>query len=260
MTSMLTLHGVGAPVASALFHVAYPERYPILDYRALAAAAAAATSSARPASRFATSTRRCGKTRSRTADRTSRGRAEPLIVRSQRRPPTSCLRGRERAPDRTPHRLGRHLHRRRPDLHDPRLGAGRHRAAFVDAAGRRVDRRPDRRLRWSVPVDDIARALVAEQAVSFLVSFTGRLRSRRLEFLFVPLGDVRDLTGRNTGSGAARWHAFCATTSRGSVAAMPFSGRNLAVNLVRAGPDAQPAAEALDLLMSSVHHLIWSDA
>jgi hypothetical protein len=36
MASMLTLKGVGAPVASALLHFAYPQRYPILDYRALA--------------------------------------------------------------------------------------------------------------------------------------------------------------------------------------------------------------------------------
>lgn len=33
---LLSLDGVGAPVASALLHFAYPDRYPILDYRALA--------------------------------------------------------------------------------------------------------------------------------------------------------------------------------------------------------------------------------
>ena len=36
MTCMLSLHGVGVPVASALLHFAFPERYPILDFRALA--------------------------------------------------------------------------------------------------------------------------------------------------------------------------------------------------------------------------------
>ena len=36
MTFMLRLHGVGVPVASALLHFAFPGRYPILDFRALA--------------------------------------------------------------------------------------------------------------------------------------------------------------------------------------------------------------------------------
>lgn len=36
MMHMLSLHGVGVPVASALLHFAFPDRYPILDFRALA--------------------------------------------------------------------------------------------------------------------------------------------------------------------------------------------------------------------------------
>jgi hypothetical protein len=35
VTHLLTLDGVGVPVASALLHFAFPERYPILDFRAL---------------------------------------------------------------------------------------------------------------------------------------------------------------------------------------------------------------------------------
>jgi hypothetical protein len=35
MARMLTLRGVGVPVASALLHFAFPDRYPILDFRAL---------------------------------------------------------------------------------------------------------------------------------------------------------------------------------------------------------------------------------
>ena len=35
MTALLELRGVGVPVASALLHFAVPERYPILDFRAL---------------------------------------------------------------------------------------------------------------------------------------------------------------------------------------------------------------------------------
>jgi hypothetical protein len=34
---MISLSGVGVPVASALLHFAFPDRYPILDYRALSA-------------------------------------------------------------------------------------------------------------------------------------------------------------------------------------------------------------------------------
>lgn len=36
VVSLLALDGVGVPVASALLHFAYPDRYPILDFRALA--------------------------------------------------------------------------------------------------------------------------------------------------------------------------------------------------------------------------------
>lgn len=36
LVSLLALNGVGVPVASALLHFAFPDRYPILDFRALA--------------------------------------------------------------------------------------------------------------------------------------------------------------------------------------------------------------------------------
>jgi hypothetical protein len=35
MKALLTLRGVGVPTASALLHFAFPDRYPILDVRAL---------------------------------------------------------------------------------------------------------------------------------------------------------------------------------------------------------------------------------
>jgi hypothetical protein len=35
MTALLSLNGVGAPTASTLLHFAFPDRYPILDVRAL---------------------------------------------------------------------------------------------------------------------------------------------------------------------------------------------------------------------------------
>jgi hypothetical protein len=37
METLTSLHGVGWPTASVLLHLAYPERYPILDKRALLA-------------------------------------------------------------------------------------------------------------------------------------------------------------------------------------------------------------------------------
>ncbi len=37
MRALLSLHGVAFPTASTLLHLAYPERYPILDQRALQA-------------------------------------------------------------------------------------------------------------------------------------------------------------------------------------------------------------------------------
>lgn len=37
MQALRGLHGVGFPTASVLLHLAYPERYPILDQRALQA-------------------------------------------------------------------------------------------------------------------------------------------------------------------------------------------------------------------------------
>ena len=43
--ALLSLHGVGWPTASVLLHLAYPERYPILDTRALHALGVRAPSS-----------------------------------------------------------------------------------------------------------------------------------------------------------------------------------------------------------------------
>jgi hypothetical protein len=132
-------------------------------------------------------------------------------------------------------------------------------AAAVGAAARRIDRRENRAIRWSVPIDDVARALIAEQAVAFGIAFRGRLRARRLEFLFVPLGEVRDLTVRKVGSRPASWHVFSVATGRGCVTVLPSSGRDLAGTLVER-PDAVPAAEALDRLMSTIHQLVWKDS
>jgi hypothetical protein len=45
MTALLSLHGVGWPTASVLLHLAYPDRYPILDQRAIHALGARQPSS-----------------------------------------------------------------------------------------------------------------------------------------------------------------------------------------------------------------------
>jgi len=45
MTALLSLHGVGWPTASVLLHLAFPDRYPILDQRAIHALGVAQPSS-----------------------------------------------------------------------------------------------------------------------------------------------------------------------------------------------------------------------
>jgi len=131
-------------------------------------------------------------------------------------------------------------------------------SAIGGAAARRVDRRQGRPLSWSAPVEDIAKALVAEQAMSFRIAYRRALRTRELEFLFVPLSDVRRLTPRVDEVIRGSWHVFCQTTRRGCVTVVPISGLDLAAKLVGSGPDALPAAEALDCLMSTVYRLAWA--
>jgi hypothetical protein len=48
-----------------------------------------------------------------------------------------------------------------------------------------------RELRWSTPVDDVVRRIVADQAVACWVEPTGLVRRRpRVSFMFLPLDDV----------------------------------------------------------------------
>lgn len=126
-------------------------------------------------------------------------------------------------------------------------------AALVGAASRRVDHRPDRALRWSVPVEDVSRALIARQATSFRVRYRRFPTGRELELLFFPLDE-----GVVAGRWAGRWHVFCPPTGRGCFTAIPMSGREIAARLCPTGPDSVPAAEALDLLMATMHKLVWA--
>jgi hypothetical protein len=130
-------------------------------------------------------------------------------------------------------------------------------AAIDRAASRRVDGRAGRGLRWPAPVPDIARALVADQAVTFRVGYRRLIGMREVEFMLVPLTDVRAFGGGSRASD--RWLVFCSTTGRGCVTAIPVDGRELAARLVGVGADAVPAAETLDRLMTTVYDVVWAD-
>src|SRR3712207_8130433 len=73
--------------------------------------------------------------------------------------------------------------------------------------------RSKRELRWSTPVEDVVRRVVADQAVACWVEPKGLVRTRpRVNFMFLPLDDVavdRKSTRLNSSHANISYAVFC---------------------------------------------------
>lgn len=113
-----------------------------------------------------------------------------------------------------------------------------------------------KRLRWSAPVEDVAKALIADQSVSFSIERRRTVRVRRVEFLFVPLGFVQDLRAADHHADGL-WHVWQSGNHRGTSSRLPAAGSDLAARFELQGDDASLVCSALDLLMSTLLRQAW---
>jgi hypothetical protein len=135
-----------------------------------------------------------------------------------------------------------------------------HAAGSAARASRdRLRRRDCQRLTWSSTPQDIAKAIIAEQSISFWVEHRRDLRRRRIEFLLVPMTEVRAIAppaGDRTRRGC-EWHVWQSSNGHGCATRVPISGRDVADRMMLSDLDAVPVREALDLVMQELHELRW---
>jgi hypothetical protein len=136
-----------------------------------------------------------------------------------------------------------------------------HAAGSAARASRdRLRRRDCQRLTWSSTPQDIAKAIIAEQSISFWVEHRRDLQRRRIEFLLVPMTEVRAIA-TPTGDGVRRgceWHVWQSSNGHGCATRVPISGRDLADRMMLTDLDAIPVREALDVVMQELHELQWA--
>jgi hypothetical protein len=137
-----------------------------------------------------------------------------------------------------------------------------HAAGSAARASRdRLRRRDCQRLTWSSTPQDIAKAIIAEQPISFWVEHRRDLQRRLIEFLLDPMTEVRAIAppfGDGTRCGC-EWHVWQSSNGQGCATRVPISGRDLAERKMLADLDAVPVRAALDLVMQELHGLQWSD-
>ena len=108
-------------------------------------------------------------------------------------------------------------------------------------------------------VDDLAKALIADQAVYFWVDHRRALRRRRVHYLLVPLTSVRVMGPHPPETPSNAWHVWQSSSGHGCTVRVPTSGWELAHRLAVGAVDAVAVHEALDALMHRVHDHRWGD-